>query len=52
MDEAMILFTGRTIHITKLRYMPVSQGYKFFCNIEKGSVWEFHLSSIAVGRDL
>ena len=29
-DEAMILFTGRSIHITKMPNKPISQGYKFF----------------------
>ena len=50
-DEAMILFTGRSIHITKMPNKPISQGYKFFCLAEKGYVWEFHPSSNAVGGD-
>jgi len=50
-DEAMILFTGRSIHITKMPNKPISQGYKFFCMVEKGYVWEFHPSSNAVGGD-
>ena len=50
-DEAMILFTGREIHITKMPNKPISQEYKFFCRAVKGDVWEFHPSSNAVGRD-
>ena len=50
-DEAMILFTGRSIHITKMPNKPISQGYKFFCMPEKGYDWEFHQSSNAVGRN-
>jgi len=33
--EAMILFTGRSIHITKMPNKPISHGYKFFCMAEK-----------------
>jgi len=51
-DEAMILFTCRSIHITKMPNKPISQGYKFFCMAEKGYVWEFHPLSKAVGGDL
>ena len=29
-DEAKILFTDRSIHITKMQNMPICQGYKFF----------------------
>jgi len=50
-DEAMILFTGRSIHITNMPNKPISQGYRFFCMAEKGYVWEFHPSSNAVGGD-
>jgi hypothetical protein len=50
-DEATILFTGRSFHITKMPKKPISQGYKFFCMAEKGYVWEFHSSSNAVGGD-
>ena len=32
-DEAMVLFTDRSIHITKMRNKPISQGYQ-------GSVWQ------------
>jgi len=47
----MILFTGRSIHFTKIPNMPVSQGYMFFCIAEKSNVREFQPSSIAVGAD-
>jgi len=47
----MILFTGRSIHITKMPNKPISQGYNFVCMAEKGYVWEFHPSSNAVGGD-
>jgi hypothetical protein len=50
-DKAMILFTGRSIHITKMPNKPISQKYKFFCMAEKGYVWEFHPSLNAVGGD-
>jgi len=50
-DEAMILFTGRSIHITKMPNKPIRQGYKFVCMAEKGYVWEFHPSSNAGGGD-
>jgi hypothetical protein len=50
-DEAMILFTGRSIHITKMPNKPVSQGYKLFCMAEKGYIWQFHPSLDAVGGD-
>ena len=50
-DEAMILFTGRLMHITMMPIKPISQRYKFFCMAEKGYVWEFHPSSNAVGGD-
>jgi len=50
-DEAMILFTGRSIHITKMPIKPINQAYKFFCMAEKGYVWEFHPSSKAVEGD-
>jgi hypothetical protein len=51
LDEAMILFTGRSIHITKMPNKPISQGYKFLCMAEKSYIWEFHPSSNAVGGD-
>jgi hypothetical protein len=51
LDEAMILFTGRSIHITKMPNKPISQGYKFCCMAEKSYIWEFHPSSNAVGGD-
>ena len=35
-DEAMILFPGWAIHITKIPNKPIRQGYKFFCMAEKG----------------
>jgi hypothetical protein len=35
-DEAMILFTGRSIHITKMPNKPISQGYKFFLHGREG----------------
>jgi hypothetical protein len=41
-DEVMILFTGRSIHITKIPNRSISQGYMFFCMAEMGYVWEFH----------
>jgi len=47
----MILFTGRSIHITKMPNKPISQGYKFFYMAEKGYVWEFHPSSNTVGQN-
>jgi len=47
----MILFTGRSIHITKMLNKPISQGYTFFCMAEKGYIWEFHQWSNAVGGD-
>jgi len=50
-DEAMILFTGRSIHITNMPNKPIIQGYRFFCVAEKGYVWGFHPSSNAVGGD-
>jgi len=50
-DEVMILFTGRSIHITKMPNKPFSQGYKIFWMAEKCYVWEFHPSSNAVGGD-
>jgi len=50
-DAAMFLFTGRSIHITKMPNKPISQEYKFFCRAEKGYVWEFFPSSNAVGGD-
>jgi len=49
--EVMILFTGRSIYITKMPNKPISQGYKFFFMAGKGYVWEFHPSSNAVGGD-
>jgi len=49
--EAMILFTGRAIHITMMPKKPISQGYKFFSMAEKGYVWEFHPSLKSVGGD-
>jgi hypothetical protein len=48
-DDAMILFTGRSIHITKMPNKPISQEYKFFSMTGKGYVWEFHPSSNVVG---
>jgi len=48
-DEAMILFTSRSIHITKMPNKPISQHYKFFWMAEKGYVMEFNPSSNAVG---
>jgi len=48
----MLLFTDRSIYITKLPNKPISQGYQFLCIPEKGSIWEFHQSSNAVGGDL
>jgi len=51
LDEAMIRFTGRSIHITKMPNKLISQGYKFFCMAEKGYVWKFHPSLNAVGGD-
>jgi hypothetical protein len=50
-DEAMILFTGRSTHITKVQNKPISQGYKFFCMAEKHYVWEFNSSFNAVAGD-
>jgi len=50
-DAAMFLFTGRSIHLTKMPNKPISQEYKFFCMAEKGYVWEFFPSSNAVGGD-
>jgi len=50
-DEAMILFTGRSIHITKMPNKPISQGYKFCCMAKNDYVWEIHSSSNAVGGD-
>jgi hypothetical protein len=50
-DEAMILFTARSIHISKMPNKQISQGYKFLYMAEKGCVWEFHPSSKAVGGD-
>jgi hypothetical protein len=50
-DEPMILFTGRSMYITKMLNQPINQGYKFFCMAEKGYVWEFHPSLNAVGGD-
>jgi len=47
----MILFTGRSNHITKMPNKPISQGYIFFCMAQKGCVWEFHPSLNAVGGD-
>jgi hypothetical protein len=38
----MILFTGRSIYITKMPNKPISQEYKFFCMAKKGYIWEFH----------
>jgi hypothetical protein len=45
----MILFTGRSIHITKMPNKPISEGYSFFCKAEKRYVSECHPSSNAVG---
>ena len=50
-NDAMILFTGRSIHITKIPNKPISQGYTIFCMAEKDYVWEIHPSSNAVGGD-
>jgi len=47
----MILFTGRSIHITKMPNKPICQAYKFFCMAEEGYVWEVLPSSNAVGGD-
>ena len=48
-DQAMNLFTGRSIHITKMAKKPISPEYKFVCSARKGYVWEFNPSSNAVG---
>jgi len=50
-DNATILFTGRSIHITMMPNKPICQGYKLLCMAEKGYVWEFHPLSNAVGGD-
>lgn len=51
MDEAMIRFTGRSVHITKMPNKPIGEGYKFFALADKGYVWDFHPSSNAQGLD-
>jgi len=48
-DNAMISFTGRSIHITKIPIKPFSQVYKFFCMPYKDYGWEFHPSSNTFG---
>jgi hypothetical protein len=50
-DEAMILFTGRPIHITKMTQKLIDDGYKFYCLADKGYVWDFQPSSNAVSVD-
>ena len=47
----MILFTGRSIHITTMPNKPISHGYKLFYRAENSYVWEFHPLSNAVGGD-
>lgn len=51
MDEAMIKFTGRSIHITKMPNKSIAEGYKFFALADKGYVWDFHPSSNVHGLD-
>jgi len=50
-DEAMLRFTGCSIHITKMPNKPVEQGYKIFALADKGYVWDFHPYSNALGLD-
>ena len=50
-DEAMILFTGRSVHITKMPNKPIGLGYKVFCLADHGYIYDFHLSSNARGLD-
>jgi hypothetical protein len=50
-DEAMILFTGRSIQITKMSNKPIRQEYQYFSIAEKGYVWEFYPSLNTVGGD-
>jgi hypothetical protein len=30
-DEVMILFTGRSVHIIKMKQKPIDESYKFYC---------------------
>ena len=47
-NEAMLWFTGHSIHITKMPNKPVEQGYKIFALADKGYVWDFHPYSNAL----
>lgn len=50
-DEAMILFTGRSVHITKMPNKPIGLGYKVFCLADHGYIYDFHMSSNVKGLD-
>jgi hypothetical protein len=50
-DEAMVRFTGRSSDITKMPNKPIEQGYKIFCLAFLGYVYDFHMSSNALGLD-
>jgi hypothetical protein len=50
-DEAMVRFTGRSTDITKMPNKPIEEGYKIFCLAFLGYVYDFHMSSNALGLD-
>jgi hypothetical protein len=40
-DEAMLAFRGRTVHITKLKNKSIKEGYKNWLLADHGYVWNW-----------